>query len=225
VANWVTPDYIIARLRNRFDVPSPPGKKPPLDELIRTILSQNTNDLNRDRAFTVLKDRCPRWQDVLTLSTDELARIIAPAGLGPTKSRRIQDLLESIYSNGREGLPDLCSMDPEEATAYLTNFKGVGPKTASCVLLFSCGIPAFPVDTHIYRVTGRLGLLPKGADRVRAHEVLGKLFEPRYYLELHLNLIRLGREVCRPRKPACDICPLKKRCPSSDEAKKEPSAV
>jgi endonuclease-3 len=215
--NGVTPDYIIAMLRRRFGVPPLPERNPPLDELIRTILSQNTNDRNRDRAFYALKSRCPQWKDILALPPGELSGVIAPAGLGPTKSRRILDLLKIVYSDGREGLPDLCSMDPEAGIEYLTSFEGVGPKTASCVLLFSCGIPVFPVDTHIYRVAGRLCLIPAGADRVRAHEVLGALFEPRHYLELHLNFIRLGREVCRPRKPDCGRCPLKEKCPSSDQ--------
>lgn len=212
----VTPDYILISLRNRFGLPSPPERKPPLDELILTILSQNTNDLNRDRAFIALKARCPDLRDAKGLPLGELARLIEPAGLGPTKSRRIQDLLKSIYGDGRRGLPDLCLMNPDEGLEYLTGFKGVGPKTASCVLLFSCGVPVFPVDTHIFRVGRRLGLLREKADRDKAHEVLGSFFPPDHYLELHLNLIRLGRELCRPRKPDCSRCPLEQRCPSSE---------
>lgn len=219
MANRVDPDYITTGLRNRYGTPPPPERKPPLDELILTILSQNTNDVNRDRAFHALKERCPELKDVLTLADGDLARIIGPAGLGPTKSRRIKELLQHLYGNGRKGLPDLCSMTAAQGVEYLTGFKGVGPKTASCVLLFSCGIPVFPVDTHIYRVAGRLGLLPKGADRVRAHEVLGAVFEPEHYLELHLNMIRLGRETCRPARPDCSRCPLAERCPSSRTGK------
>jgi len=191
----------------------------PLDELIRTILSQNTNDLNRDRAFSALKARCPELRDALDLPFGELAKIIGPAGLGPTKSRRILDLLGEIYGDGRTGLPDLCSMHPRESFKYLTGFKGVGPKTASCVLLFSCGVPLFPVDTHIFRIGRRLGLIPAGADRARAHDVLGEIFRPKHYLEVHLNLIRLGREVCRPGKPDCGLCPLEQACPSSGTCK------
>jgi endonuclease-3 len=224
MADEITSNYITARLRSRFGIPSPHEKTPPLDELIKTILSQNTNDLNRDRAFRALKARCPEWKDALSLPPGELARIIAPAGLGPTKGERIRDLLNSIYSNEREGLPDLCRMNPAEGLEYLTGFKGVGPKTASCVLLFSCGVPVFPVDTHIYRVAGRLGLLPEGADRIKAHDVLGALFKPEHYLELHLNLIRLGREVCKSRRPACRNCPLQEKCPSSATGEGESDA-
>lgn len=215
MGDQVTPDYLTATLRNRFGRPSPPEKKPPLDELINTILSQNTSDLNRDRAFNALKSCCPRLENTLNLSPEKLADIIRPAGLGPTKSRRIHELLKYLYGNGRNGLPDLCSMGPTESIKYLTSFKGVGLKTASCVLLFSCSVPVFPVDTHIYRVAGRLGLIPEGADRIRAHEVLGAAFKPEQYMELHLNMIRLGREICRPRKPDCGQCPLDERCPSS----------
>ena len=215
MTDTVTPDFIRTRLRDRFHIPIPPQQRRPLDELVLTILSQNTNDVNRDRAFNALKVRCPRIEDVRDLPVNELTRLIRPAGLGPTKSRRIHDLMNDIFEDGRRGLSDLCTMPSEEGFKYLTSLKGVGPKTASCVLLFSCGVPAFPVDTHIFRIAGRLGLLPKGADRVKAHSVLGALFEPEHYLELHLNLIRLGREICRPKRPDCDRCPLGDRCPSS----------
>jgi endonuclease-3 len=216
LSEMMTPDDIMTGLRSRFGIPHPPQKRDPIDELILTILSQNTNDRNRDRAFTALKARCPDMRQVLHLTGEELARIIEPAGLGPTKSRRIHDLLSRLYGGGRKGLPDLCSMDPDEGMRYLTGFKGIGPKTASCVLLFSCGLPAFPVDTHIFRTGMRLGLLPPKADRVKAHAVLAGFFAPEHYLELHLNLIRLGREICRPGRPDCGRCPLAHGCPSSE---------
>ena len=196
-------------------MPVPPERVPPLDELIRTILSQNTNDRNRDRAFTALRARYPDWRDILDAPQAELEQVISPAGLGPTKGKRIHDLLSLTYQNGREDLDDLCKVGRAQAYEHLMSIKGVGPKTASCVLLFSCGIPAFPVDTHIYRVTGRLRLLPKGADRIKAHEILADYFEPEHYLELHLNLIRLGRQICRSGKPDCSICPLEEICPSA----------
>jgi endonuclease-3 len=210
----LTPESIRVRLRDRFGLPPSPEKLPPLDELIKTILSQNTNDRNRDRAFQALKDRFPRWVDILSAPVEELQRVISPAGLAATRSRTIHGLLTRIYSDGEGGLPDLCAMEPEEAFQTLVSIRGVGPKTASCVLLFSCGLPAFPVDTHIHRVTARLGLLPEGSDREKAHEILGKLLPRAHYLELHLNLIRLGREVCRPRKPDCGSCPLEALCPT-----------
>jgi endonuclease-3 len=215
MTNDITPDWVQTGLRNRFNIPVAPRKSPPLDELIKTILSQNTNDRNRDRAFHALKTEYAKWKDLVGSSPGELTRIIAPAGLGPTKSKRILDLINLIYLNGQDDLVDLCRMNHSEAYQRLMSIKGVGPKTASCVLLFSCGFPAFPVDTHIYRVTGRLGLLPKGAGRIRAHEILGRFFKPEHYLELHLNLVRLGREICKARKPDCRTCPLEKACPSA----------
>ena len=202
------------KLRNRFGIPAPPEKLPPLDELIKTILSQNTNDRNRDYAFYALKERFPRWIDILSSAPGELERIIAPAGLASKRSRTLRDLLSRIYGGEREDFPDLCAMDPGQAFQSLVSIKGVGPKTASCVLLFSCGLPAFPVDTHIHRVTGRLGLLPEKADRLKAHNILGNFFSAPHYLEIHLNLIRLGREICRPRNPDCGTCPLNEGCPA-----------
>lgn len=210
----LTPESIRMKLRDRFGMPALPEKLPPLDELIKTILSQNTNDRNRDYAFDALKDHFPRWVDILSSAPGELEGIIAPAGLASTRSQTIRNLLSRIYSDGRENFPDLCTMDPGEAFGSLVSIKGVGPKTASCVLLFSCGLPAFPVDTHIHRVAGRLGLLPEKADRLKAHNVLGNFFAAPHYLEVHLNLIRLGREICRPRKPGCSSCPLNEVCPA-----------
>ncbi|UCF88639.1 MAG: endonuclease III [bacterium] len=205
-------DLIRERLHTRYGLPAQPPRLAPLDELVRTILSQNTNDRNRDTAYRALKDRFGSWKEVLQVSRSELAGIISPAGLGPTKSRRIRDILSGIYEKGERDLLKLCSLPPREALERLLALKGVGPKTAACVLLFSCGHPAFPVDTHIHRIAGRLGLLPEGADRHRAHERLGDLFPQEHYLELHLNLIRLGREVCRPNKPLCPACPIQDLC-------------
>ncbi len=210
----LVPDLIRSRLLDRFGEPRPPQKLPPVDELVRTILSQNTNDRNRDRAFQALRRRFRDWRDVAEAPVQELARVISPAGLGPTKSRRIHDLLVRVLEGGEAGLHDLCRLPPEEAYERLLAIKGVGPKTAACVLLFSCGLPAFPVDTHVYRVAGRLGLLPPKADRIKAHKVLGTLFPERHYLELHLNLVRLGREVCRASRPLCPECPLVDVCPA-----------
>lgn len=212
------PTYIPTRLSDRFGTPVPPPKRPPLDELILTILSQNTNDRNRDRAFSALVERFPHWQDVLSSSREELEKVISPAGLGPTKSRRIWRILLDIPGpdggNGGESLGDICHLSREKARERLTSLKGVGPKTAACVLLFSCGIPAFPVDTHIFRVCRRLGILKPGADRVKAHRILEQFFYEKDYLDVHLNMIRLGREICRPRNPLCTACPLGDICPT-----------
>jgi endonuclease-3 len=202
-------------LRRRFGIPDPPKSRPPLNELVLTILSQNTNDTNRDRAFASLRTRFPEWKDVLKSSPEELERTIAPAGLGYTKSRRIWAILEAALVTKEIVFDDFCSLPRQELLDCLLSLDGVGPKTAACVLLFSCGVPAFPVDTHVYRVCGRLGLLPGGADRVKAHDLLELFFNEEDYLEIHLNIIKLGRQTCRPRRPLCGECPFEKVCPAS----------
>jgi endonuclease-3 len=210
-------ELIRTRLHKRYGTPIEPQRLEPIDELVRTILSQNTNDRNSDISYRALKDRFRGWEDVLEVPAEELASIIAPAGLGPTKSRRIHDILRKVYVEGEGDFLDLCALPVEKAMQRLLSLSGVGPKTAACVLLFSCRYPVFPVDTHIYRVAGRLGLLPDGSDRVKAHEVLGKTFPPEHYLELHLNMIRLGREVCRPSRPLCGECLMGDVCPSAQK--------
>ena len=210
----LTPDLIRSRLRDQFGVPERPRARPPLDELVLTILSQNTNDRNRDRAFDAMKTRFPNWREVLESSPEELEAVIAPAGLGRTKSRRIWAILEEVNS-GTLDVDGLCDLSREMALELLTGLKGVGPKTAAWVLLFSCRMPAFPVDTHVFRVCGRLGLLAPGTDRVKAHAVLEEYFDDRDFLEIHLNIIRLGRQICRARSPACGLCTLSDVCPAS----------
>jgi endonuclease-3 len=205
-------------LRDRFGTPGLNRERPPLDELILTILSQNTNDRNRDHAYDSLRSRFPKWEDILKSSPEELEAVIAPAGLGHTKSRRIWAILEAALVRKEIAFDKFCSLPRQEALSSLLALNGVGPKTAACVLLFSCGIPAFPVDTHIFRVCGRLGLLPSGTDRVKAPGVLETCFEEEDYLEVHLNIIRLGRQICKPHRPLCRECPLEEICPSSMSA-------
>lgn len=186
---------------------------PPLDELVSTILSQNTNDTNRDRAFDALRRVFPRWELVRDAPAEAVIQAIRPAGLANQKGPRIQAVLRAITSErGSLDLTFLQDMPLEEARAWLTQFKGVGPKTAAIVLLFSLGRPAFPVDTHIYRVTGRLGLRPPSMSIEQAHAHLETLFPPKTYYAAHLNLIRLGREVCQARQPRCRSCPLRLLC-------------
>jgi len=186
---------------------------PPLDELVSTILSQNTNDTNRDRAFQALRQRFPTWEAVRDADEQAVIDAIRPAGLGNQKGPRIQNMLREITrQRGELSLDFLAQLPDAEALEWLMTFKGVGPKTASIVLLFSLGKPAFPVDTHIYRVSGRLGLRPDNMSADQAHAHLGQLFPAEAYYAAHLNLIRLGREICQARRPRCDTCPLQNLC-------------
>ena len=186
---------------------------PPVDELVSTILSQNTNDINRDRAFNSLRERFPRWELVRDAPPAAVVEAIRMAGLANQKGPRIQQVLQEItLERGSLDLDFLANLPLEEARAWLMKHKGVGPKTAAIVLQFSLGRPAFPVDTHIYRVTGRIGLRPIKMNVEQAHVHLEKLFKPESYYAAHLNLIRLGREVCHPRKPDCPHCPVRSLC-------------
>jgi len=167
---------------------------PPVDELVSTILSQNTNDVNRDRAFEALRAAFPTWEAVRDASTRSVVQAIRPAGLSNLKGPRIRAVLQAITEErGSLDLRFLRRMPPEQAMAWLMRFKGVGRKTASIVLLFSLGMPAFPVDTHIYRLSGRLGLRPERASLDQAHTLLARTFPPETYYAAHLNLIRHGR--------------------------------
>ena len=186
---------------------------PAVDELVSTILSQNTNDINRDRAFNALRKRFPDWDDLCNAKPEDVISTIRPAGLSNQKGPRIQQVLKQILAErGNLDLGFLKDRTVEGSRAWLTRFKGVGPKTAAIVLLFSLGMPAFPVDTHIYRVTARIGLRPKGMNVETAHSYLEKIFPPDSYFAAHLNIIRLGREICTARRAECSRCPLQKVC-------------
>jgi endonuclease-3 len=194
---------------------------PPVDELVSTILSQNTNDANRDRAFTSLRQRYPTWELVRDAETASVIEAIRPAGLANQKGPRIQQVLREITAErGTLDLAFLSGLPLEEARAWLMKFKGVGPKTAAIVLCFSLGRPAFPVDTHIYRVTGRVGLRPEKMTVEDVHPHLEVLFPPETYYAAHLNLIRLGREICSSRNPECSCCPLRFVCNYKREAER-----
>jgi endonuclease-3 len=201
------------RLLDAFGEPTWRNPLPPVDELVSTILSQNTNDANRDRAFASLRRRYPTWEQVRGADPRSVIEAIRPAGLANQKGPRIQRVLQEIASErGSLDLSFLKELPLEEARAWLMKFKGVGPKTAAIVLLFSLGRPAFPVDTHIYRVTGRLGLRPEKMTVEEAHTYLEGLFPPETHYAAHLNIIRLGREICAARKPLCERCPLEEIC-------------
>jgi len=186
---------------------------PPVDELVSTILSQNTNDVNRDRAFDSLREKFPTWEKVRDADTDEVIEAVRVAGLANQKGPRIQQVLRAITEErGSLDLSFLEELPIEEARDWLTKFKGVGPKTAAIVLCFSLNRPAFPVDTHVYRLTGRIGLRPEKISVEQAHPYLESVFPPETYYAAHLNIIRLGREVCHARKPNCPVCPVRELC-------------
>ncbi len=185
----------------------------PLDELINTILSQNTNDLNRDRAYRALRSAFPTWAAVRDAPTKKVVEAIKPAGLANQKGPRIQKVLERITAErGELDINFLADLPVSEAKAWLTSLDGVGPKTASIVLLFALGKPAFPVDTHIHRVTGRLGLIPPKTTADQAHEILEALVPPEWYHPFHLLVIQHGRKVCKAQRPLCEVCSLQKHC-------------
>ncbi len=193
---------------------------PAIDELVSTILSQNTNDVNRDRAFDSLRAKFPTWEAVRDAKEKEVIEAIRVAGLANQKGPRMQQVLRAITEErGSLDLQFLAEMPIEEARAWLTKFNGVGPKTAAIVLCFSLGMPAFPVDTHVYRVTGRLGLRPEKMTVEQAHPYLESVFPSETYYAAHLNIIRLGREVCNARKPNCPQCPVNKLCEYKDKTK------
>ena len=206
-------ELIYQRLLDHLGLPAWSEPQPPLDELVSTILSQNTNDRNRDQAFHSLRARFPTWEAVRDADPAAVIEAVRIAGLANQKGPRIQAVLHQITAErGELDLAFLKDWPPEEAHAWLTRFKGVGPKTAAIVLVFSLGMPAFPVDTHVHRVSGRLGLRPPAMNAEQSHPHLAGLFRPETYGPAHLNLIRLGREICHARKPDCPHCPLTDLC-------------
>ncbi len=194
--------------------PEPMPSHDPLAELVLTVLSQNTSDTNSGRAFVQLMRRYPSWEAIASAPTDELAATIQPGGLARQKAPRIQAILRAVAERSPDwDLSFLQTMPLEEARAWLRSLPGVGPKTAACVLLFSLGRPALPVDTHVERVSKRLGLIPRKATASQAHDLLEALVEPADYYRFHMLLIKHGRRVCAARKPACERCPILD-CPS-----------
>ncbi len=185
----------------------------PVAALVNTILSQNTNDHNRDIAYHQLRDNFPTWEDVRDAPEDKLINAIRPAGLAPSKGPRIQAALQQITAErGKISLDFLNDIPLVEARNWLIGLNGVGPKTAAIVLLFALGRPAFPVDTHIHRVTKRWGLIPEKTSREKAHVLLEDLIPPHLYYSFHINIIQHGRTICGARNPRCNRCPLQDLC-------------
>jgi endonuclease-3 len=187
-----------------------------------TVLSQNTNDVNRDKAYHALRSRFPNWNDVMEADAKEIAEAIRIAGLANQKSQRMQEILRWIHRQyGILNLDSICEMNPQEVIETFCRLKGIGIKTISVVLAFSCGVDIFPVDTHVHRLCNRIGLVKphtkaaeKTFDQMQDRVPEGKAFS------FHINLIQHGRRICRARKPLCDQCPLQEICDYRAENKK-----
>jgi len=208
--------WIHGRLLRFYGAPRPFRGRSALDQLICTLLSQNTTDVNSLEAFRRLKARFPAWHTAAAADEREIASAIHVAGLSNTKARRIRQILARVRvdARGRYSLAFLRRMPPRQARDYLLSLPGVGAKTAACTLLFAFGMPIFPVDTHIHRVAARLGLIGPRVSAEQAHDVLGAAVPPELCHDLHLLLILHGRRLCRSRNPRCAGCPLRERCPS-----------
>ncbi len=203
---------IYRRLHARYGEIERPGLDA-VSELVATILSQNTSDLNSGRAYERLRAALPTWEAVRDAPVAQVREAIRPAGLYAQKAPRIQGALRTITARtGGLNLDFLRDMPVAEARAWLTSIDGVGPKTASIVLLFALDRPAFPVDTHVHRVAGRLGLIGPRVTAEQAHDLLAALVPPKLYLPFHLLLITHGREICHARRPECAVCPVKDVC-------------
>ncbi len=204
------------RLMRFYGPLRPPRRTEPLEELISTVLSQHTSDANAERAYRSLRTAYPSWDAVVRASSAAVADVIRSGGLANTKASRIQAILREIRI--REGGFDLAFLrrrsDPE-VREYLTSLPGVGPKTAAVVLAFSLGRAVIPVDTHVHRVSRRLGLVPPKVSAERAHALLEELTPEEIRVGLHVGLIRLGREICRAGHPRCEECPLASLCPTA----------
>lgn len=205
--------YIVQNLERTFGLPELPAKSDALAMLINIILSQATSDTNSRRTFENLKNRFKTWENVLAASESEIAETIRLGGLANQKAKVIQDLLRQIKeTHGKLSLKFVEKMSDEEARDFLQKFRGAGPKTVACTLLFACHKEVFPLDTHIFRVLRRMGILPEKITDVKAHRLLDELAPKGKFYSLHVNLIRLGRKICRPKEPLCHECPLLEYC-------------
>jgi endonuclease III len=206
-------ERLLDALEARYGRPRPSRRLDPLSELILTILSQNTSDTNRDRAFEDLRARFPTWDAVADAPRPAIEKAIRRGGLARIKSGVIREVLRRVRAErGSMDLEHLRRLPMEEGRRWLLGLRGVGAKTAACVLLFSCGHQTFPVDTHVHRIARRLGWIPDQASADEAHVLLEASIPPQRRFAAHVNLITLGRELCRAQRPACPKCPLRRIC-------------
>ena len=212
-------DETVRLLGQEYGIPKWRPHADSLSELIRAILSQNTSDVNSSRAFQSLMETFGSWETVAKASSDDIAEAIKSGGLNRIKAERIKRILGGILeSRDSLDLEFLKELSIPEAKAWLKGLHGVGPKTAGCVLLFALGRPVLPVDTHVYRVSRRLGLINSGVSPERAHELLEEIVPPQAIYQFHVNLLAHGRSVCRARRPLCRDCVLGKGCPSNNHS-------
>ena len=204
---------VIALLRKQHGAPVRRSRRDPLSELIAALLSQNTSDANSERAFANLVSMFGTWDKVAKADVDKVSQAIAGGGLNRVKAPRIKAILQRVgKEKGSFDLEFLNDMPLDEARDWLESLPGVGPKTASCVLLFSLDRPALPVDTHVYRVSQRIGLIDSKVSADNAHRILGQMVAPDDVYEFHMNMVRHGRKVCRAQSPLCSRCLLNKGC-------------
>jgi endonuclease-3 len=223
VAAWRRPPArrvraIRDRLREIYGRPLAKPHGHPIAELILTVLSQSTNDRNRDVAYLGLRERFPLWEAVRDAPVDELEEAIRPGGISKVKSVRIKAILQAVSGTapgGELSLDWLSELQVPDAQTYLVGLPGVGRKTAACVLLFSFGMRDVPVDTHVSRVGTRLGLFRPGAPFEELHDTMLELTPGGQELELHMNMLRHGRRTCHARRPRCGECALARMCPSA----------
>ena len=209
----LTPDDVIERLRGLYGTPAWRPHGDATAELVLTLLSQNTSDHNSGRAFSRLLQRFPDWQSIIDAPLDEVIDAIKPGGLAPTKAPRLQAMLAEVKNRrGDFDLSFLREMPVEEARDWLRTLPAVGPKTAACVLLFGLGMPGLPVDTHVFRVGCRLGLIEEKMGPDKAQTYLEATVPPEDHFGFHILLIRHGRHMCTARAPQCPVCPLRPEC-------------
>jgi len=204
---------IVDLFKQEYGIPEIRERGSPLESLIQVILSQNTNDKNRDRAWKSLQKKFDSVEEIMEADVEKISEAISMAGLHNIKADRIKGCLEKIMKRrGKLDIDFLENMDTEEAKNWLTGLPGIGPKSAAVVLNFNFGKETFPVDTHVFRVTKRLGLIPKNSTRKKAHEILEEKVPGERKQEFHINLIRHGRRTCKARKPLCNNCNFKQIC-------------
>jgi len=212
----VTTAQVLRLLRKEYGPRNWQPGQDPLSTLMATVLSQNTSDVNSHRAFAALVNRFGSWESVATADVSELAEAIRAGGLADIKARRIKLILHEIREKqGSLDLSFLGNVGLAEAKAWLRQLPGVGPKTAGCVLLFSLGKPAMPVDTHVFRVAKRLGLIDARVSAEKAHEILESLVPPKNVYEFHILMVEHGRRACKAQRPRCAVCVLRGLCPSA----------